>query len=128
MFGTGTKALAVAAIAMSLSSSALACLHLTGYVGNANYFSDGYGNITAVDNGLKTCSGDIYSGDKNIDCSVNDYSLNYDYSDNNGWGPLPITYCNPHNCYSISIPLTEKKNENNGKELLYSFDYWTFCS
>ena len=55
--------LAIAAIAMSLSSSALACLQIYGVVGYAYSTESGtIGNITTVDNGVQTCQGDLYDG------------------------------------------------------------------
>lgn len=61
------KLLAIAAITINLSSSVSACLEITAYVGNGNYFSDGaYGNITTVDNDVQTCGGDIITGDQDI--------------------------------------------------------------
>jgi hypothetical protein len=76
MITLSPKALAVAAIAMSLSSSVSAYLDITAYVGNSNYFSDGaYGNITTVDNDIQTCSGNIGTEDKDI----GDMFLSFDF-------------------------------------------------
>lgn len=58
------KALAMAAITMSLSSAALACVTITG---TAEYDgSDVSGNIATDDNGAQTCTGSIGDGDNNI--------------------------------------------------------------
>ena len=57
MIAFSPKALAVVAIAMSLSPTALACLRLYGTI---------YQDFTAEDNGVVTCAGDIDTGDNNL--------------------------------------------------------------
>lgn len=57
MIAFSPKALAVVAITMSLSPSALACLRLYGTI---------YQDFTAEDNGVVTCAGDIDTGDNNL--------------------------------------------------------------
>lgn len=67
MLAFSSKALAVAAIALSLSSSALACLELSGTVGEAIFEGSGsWGNILAIDNGYQTCSGELSEADGNV--------------------------------------------------------------
>ncbi|KAK9365185.1 hypothetical protein V1509DRAFT_413394 [Lipomyces kononenkoae] len=122
------KALAIVSITiMSLSSSASACLELYGDVGY-DQNSVAYGSLAAVDNGVQTCIGLIGSGDGNVDC-IAGYSLNYDYTDNSPTGPLPVSYCNPSNCFqSIEIPLTCKGQYGDPIDPgpVCNFDYFTF--
>lgn len=66
MLALNPKALAVIATMTSISSSVLGCLQLTGHVQNG-FAVQGY--ITAVDNGVQTCDGDITDGDNNVGAS-----------------------------------------------------------
>ncbi|KAJ5106786.1 hypothetical protein N7456_003461 [Penicillium angulare] len=116
MLAIYSKLLAATATAM-LFSSALACLQISG---TAVYGEKFDGTIATVDSGTKTCSGNLNSGDNDIDCASG-YSLNYDFTDNDP-SKFPITYCNPQNCYSITVPTTG--NEVDG----WTFDYETFCA
>ncbi|KAL4860839.1 hypothetical protein BDV12DRAFT_204635 [Aspergillus spectabilis] len=88
-----TQFLVFSTMTALFAPSALACLQLSG---SASSGFDTVGDLTAVDNGVQTCSGSIGKGDKNLDC-IDGYSLNYDYTDNPVEGPFPITYCNPQN-------------------------------
>ncbi|KAL3475268.1 hypothetical protein BJX99DRAFT_259561 [Aspergillus californicus] len=143
---------ALATITTVLTPSVLACLELSG---SASSGFDTVGDLTAVDNGVQTCSGSINSGDKNLgkflpvpshpipalwqaltgiclQVCIDGYSLNYDYTDNAVEGPLPITYCNPSNCYGIEIPLDCTEENCCGGTipcLCYSckIGYSTFC-
>jgi hypothetical protein len=63
MIAFSRTTLAVAAITMSLSSSALACLRLTGEVGQPND-AGRIGSLTATDNGVKTCEAVLYDSDR----------------------------------------------------------------
>ncbi|PYH67629.1 uncharacterized protein BO88DRAFT_455108 [Aspergillus vadensis CBS 113365] len=96
MVAYSSKALATAALILGFSSSAFGCLVITGSTWNVNDFADG--TITTTDSGVQTCNGNVGTGDNNVDC-ISGYSLNYDYTDNNDNGPMPITYCNPSNWY-----------------------------
>jgi hypothetical protein len=64
MLAANSKGLAVAATILSvLGPSVHACLTVSG----STYVGLGIGGtLTAVDNGLQTCSGSISSGDKNL--------------------------------------------------------------
>ncbi|KAJ5580344.1 uncharacterized protein N7459_006329 [Penicillium hispanicum] len=104
------------AVAISMSSSVtLACLQITGSTELNNDY------IRATDSGVQTCNGYFENGDSNLDC-IKDYSFNYDYTDNNSNGPLPVTYCNPTNCFGIEVPL-----ECHGISGC-TFNYTTFCN
>ncbi|KAJ5833905.1 hypothetical protein N7474_002216 [Penicillium riverlandense] len=117
------KALAMAALTMSLSSAALGCLTISG---SAEWEgSDVTGNIATDDNGSQTCTGSIGDGDNDVDC-IDGFSLNYDYSDNNPEGPLPITYCNPSGCYGISVPMTCYDQDPSGQASC-TFSYNDYC-
>ncbi|KAJ5579968.1 uncharacterized protein N7459_005953 [Penicillium hispanicum] len=104
MIAFSQKALAITVIIMDLSSAALACLELSG---KTTYVDDGTSYILATETAgeVQTCYGPIKSRDKNLPC-IDGYSLNYDLTDNYHSGHLPITYCNPENCFQgIEIPL-----------------------
>ena len=66
MITSGTTMVAiVAAIIAHFSPSVQACLELTGNTDNGPFTFNG-GHITAVDNGVQTCDGDLTSGDNNV--------------------------------------------------------------
>lgn len=60
----GPGALTVAALIISLSSSAFACLEIKGSTWDQSMLSDGV--ITTIDNGVQTCSGKVGRGDQNV--------------------------------------------------------------
>ncbi|KAJ5588141.1 hypothetical protein N7537_010819 [Penicillium hordei] len=116
MIAFSAKKIAAATLVMGLAAPTLACVEFSGYIDSP--LGSG-GSLKSVDNGVQTCSGNIESGDKNLDC-ISGYSLNYDYTDNSYDGPMPVTYCNPSNCYGVNIPFTPSGES-------YSFDYSAFC-
>ncbi|KAJ5113767.1 hypothetical protein N7456_002301 [Penicillium angulare] len=116
-----SKILGTAVVALGFSSSALSCVNFKG--------STGSGGITVTDGGTQTCSEDgLSTGDNDADC-ISGFSLNYDYSDNGGSG-MPVTYCNPKQCWSITIPYDDDDSAcgvyGTGCSSVYSFDYSTF--
>ncbi|KAJ5273320.1 hypothetical protein N7478_008445 [Penicillium angulare] len=106
-----------AIVALGFSSSALACVNFKGSTNS---------DITVTDGDTTTCSDSITTGDKDADC-ISGYSLNYDWSDNDGTG-MPVTYCNPSECWSITIPYdnTESACTEGICGGIYDFDYSTF--
>jgi hypothetical protein len=68
MVASSTKTLAiVATIIATLTPAPKACLELKGKVSDSLYTS---GYLSATDNGVTTCSGDIAKGDNNLSVST----------------------------------------------------------
>ena len=60
------KALAASIVTLTLSSSALACLKLTGVISDNEDYDGQWGKLTAVDNGVQTCTGLIRTNHGNL--------------------------------------------------------------
>ena len=54
------------------------------------------------------------------------FSLNYDYSDNEAYGPFPMTYCNPTSCYGVNVDMVCYDQDPSGQATCtFSEDF--FC-
>ncbi|KAJ5113769.1 hypothetical protein N7456_002303 [Penicillium angulare] len=93
-----SKILSTAIVAFGFSSSALACVNFKGST---------YHSIVVNDDGRQTCTGDLSTGDHDAD---------------NGFDGMPITYCNPGECWSLTVPYN-----GCGVAGVCSFDWSTFC-
>ncbi|CRL26563.1 unnamed protein product [Penicillium camemberti] len=64
MVGYYLKTVTMAAMVMSLSSSAFGCLEIKGTT--FNWARHGNGEITTTDSGVQTCTGPVDEGDNNV--------------------------------------------------------------
>lgn len=67
MVGYYLKTVTMAAMVMSLSSSAFGCLEIKGTT--FNWARHGNGEITTTDSGVQTCTGPVDEGDNNVGMS-----------------------------------------------------------
>ncbi|KAF2180301.1 hypothetical protein K469DRAFT_693448 [Zopfia rhizophila CBS 207.26] len=86
-----------AIVASTLTPSVLGCLHIYGSGATGLGVS---ANLEAEDGGKITCSQDDMGDKGSVKC-IDGYKLDYDWNEVSG--DLPVTYCNPENCYDLKL-------------------------